>query len=101
MPLGDMGSIIEMNINISVENASIEALVKLIEMQAREKDCQILDRDISNGVSLNAILDEVKAHYINRALDIHNGKVSAVADTLGFHNYQTCANWVQKYRNKL
>ena len=58
--------------------------------------CSILDRDLSYGVDLNSILNEVKDHYIDRALMMHNDKLVAVQRSLGFPNYQTCTNWVRK-----
>ncbi|MBB6479138.1 helix-turn-helix domain-containing protein [Spirochaeta isovalerica] len=56
-------------------------------------------RDIPMGenFNLNDVLGEVAMHYIMEALEICKGKKSKAAKMLGFSNYQTLSNWMNKY----
>jgi len=44
-------------------------------------------------VDLREFLDGVAAAFIDRALEICDGKKVAAADILGFKSYQTMDNW--------
>lgn len=59
--------------------------------------CSILDRPIGNGFSLQKLVGEVAAHYIARAEEESGGVMKRSSDLLGFNNYQTFANWRDKY----
>jgi DNA-binding NtrC family response regulator len=56
----------------------------------------ILDRPLDDGFDLQAVLDEVSIHYIERAKEKHNHNKSEVADSLGFNSGTTLANWLTK-----
>lgn len=57
----------------------------------------ILNRPVDSGVELEALLAQVARHYIERTLDhTHNNKTHA-AKLLGFGNYQTFTNWMNRY----
>jgi len=57
----------------------------------------ILGRDIEQGVDLQEIMGDVARHYLRRALEKSGGSKTKAAEMLGFKNYQTFSNWLQKY----
>lgn len=56
----------------------------------------IMDRAVEQGIDLNEILDEVRQHYIDRALSESGGNKSKAAQLLGLNNYQTLSHWIEK-----
>lgn len=60
----------------------------------------VLNRDLGDGFDLQEVLAGVARHYLKRAmLEAGNKKVEA-ARLLGFANYQTLNNWLEKYREE-
>ena len=57
----------------------------------------ILNKPIEEGIDLEELIDTVKVHYIKRALEERDGKISGAAELLGVGNYQTLSNWLKKY----
>jgi DNA-binding NtrC family response regulator len=57
-----------------------------------------LQRPLTQGFDLEALLDEVKTHYIRLALEKCGGKKTAAAKLLGFSNHQTLGNWMKRLR---
>ncbi len=57
----------------------------------------ILNRSMDSGIELQEVMAEVARHYLERALDQTKGKKSQAATLLGFRNYQTLTNWLNKY----
>lgn len=55
-----------------------------------------LERPLTQGFDLEALLDEVKTHYIRLALAKGGGKKTAAARLLGFSNHQTLGNWMKR-----
>ena len=60
----------------------------------------ILNRDLLEGVDLENLTDQVKKHYLQRAMKHTRGNKQAAAKMLGIKNYQTLTNWLEKYRIK-
>lgn len=60
----------------------------------------ILNRDISRGVDLPALLSSVRSHYLERALEQTHGNKTQAAKLLRISNYQTFTNWLDKHRVK-
>ncbi len=58
----------------------------------------ILNRGLGNGFDINALLGEVALHYLDRALEESGGSKVKAAELLGFKNYQTLSNWINKYK---
>ncbi|BCD99235.1 sigma-54 interaction domain-containing protein [Marinagarivorans cellulosilyticus] len=56
----------------------------------------ILDMDVSQGIDLNELCDDVVRHYVPLALDAAQGKKSKAAELLGLNNYQTLENKMKK-----
>ena len=56
----------------------------------------ILDMDVSKGIDLNELCDDVVRHYVPLALDAAQGKKSKAAELLGLNNYQTLENKMKK-----
>ena len=61
-----------------------------------KRDEDILNRPLDADFSLPDLIDEVKKHYLNRALKETNTKKEA-AELVGLSNYQTFTNWAEKY----
>ena len=57
---------------------------------------QVLGHVLGNGFDLQALLDEVARHYMQRALVQASHKKKHAAELLGFSNYQTLGNWMAK-----
>lgn len=61
----------------------------------------ILNRNIENGIDLQALLAEVAEHYLSRVLKMTANNKTKAAELLKFANYQTLNNWINKYNIKL
>lgn len=59
-------------------------------------DDGILGRVMGQGFDIEEILNDVKAHYLVRAMQQAQGKKKAAAELLGMNNYQTLNNWLDK-----
>lgn len=57
----------------------------------------ILNRPVESGVELEALMAQVARHYIERALDHTRNNKTHAAKLLGFGNYQTFTNWMNRY----
>lgn len=75
-----------------IEVADIRAALLPVSAQARSP----LGRPLTQDFDLEAVLDEVKAHYIRLALDKCGGKKTAAAQLLGLSNHQTLGNWMKR-----
>ena len=64
--------------------------------QMPEEEQGILGRDISQGIDIQRICDDIWRHYIPRALDLSHGKKTRAAALLGLNNYQTLNNLMEK-----
>lgn len=61
-----------------------------------EKQSGLLDKDVSQGIDIVELYDDLLRHYIPLALDAAQGKKSKAAELLGFNNYQTLENKMKK-----
>lgn len=68
------------------------------KFRIRNDDENILNRDLGKGFNLRHLLDEVKKHYIYRALDASTGRgrQKKAAELLGEPNHQTFSNWLKQ-----
>lgn len=57
----------------------------------------VLERELGDGFSLQATLEEVARHYLERAQRDADGVKRKAAELLGFANYQTYDNWHRRY----
>ena len=57
----------------------------------------VLGKDVEQGIDLNAIIDLVARHYLERALEIAGRNKSRAAKLLGFANPTTLTNWLKKH----
>ncbi|WP_445361910.1 sigma 54-interacting transcriptional regulator [Microbulbifer sp. EKSA005] len=64
--------------------------------QMPEKNSGLLDKDVSKGIDLQGLCDDVMRHYIPLAFDVAQGKKTKAAELLGFNSYQTLENKVKK-----
>ena len=58
----------------------------------------ILGRPLGGSFSLEETLEEVKAHYLERALEESGGKRTEAAGLIGFKSYQRFDKWAKKAR---
>ena len=81
------------------ENISLEAIKDaiLVSPQAPPDTDSILNRPLEPGVDLEALLAEVARHYIERALEHTRDNRTQAARLLGFGNYQTFTNWMNRH----
>lgn len=69
----------------------------LVSPKALPGDDNILNRSVEPGLDLETLMAKVARHYIEQALHhTHNNKTQA-AKLLGFGNYQTFTNWMNRY----
>jgi DNA-binding NtrC family response regulator len=57
----------------------------------------ILNRPLGQDLRLKEILSEVARHYLTRALHAANGNKVEASKLVGFPNYQTFTNWLDRY----
>jgi DNA-binding NtrC family response regulator len=60
----------------------------------------VLERPLGNGFSLRDLLGTVASHYLDRAMRESGGVKARAAELLGFEQYQTLTNWLNKYGRK-
>ena len=56
----------------------------------------ILDRPLDGSWRLEELLDDVSRQYLDRAMKHTRGNKTEAADLLGFKNYQTLTNWLNR-----
>lgn len=61
----------------------------------RKRD--VWDRPLGGGFSIEALLAEIRRHYLNRAREEAGGNKTRAAALLGLNNPQTFSNWLGKY----
>lgn len=66
----------------------------LLQMPASTN--QILDQPLYKGFDLQALLDQVERHYLQRAIKKASGKKKQAAEYLSITNYQTLNNRMEK-----
>lgn len=66
--------------------------------QMPEKEPDILEMDVSQGVDIHSIIGEVASSYIRRTLEYTGHNKTRAAKMLGLKNYQTLNNWMERYR---
>jgi len=71
--------------------------INLALFKIPEKESDILDKDVSQGIDIQEIIGDIAALYIRRALDSSGQNKTRAAQLLGLKNYQTLNNWMEKY----
>ena len=61
----------------------------------RKRD--VWDRQLGGGFSIEALLAEIRRHYLNRAREEARGNKTRAARLLGLRNPQTFSNWLKKH----
>ena len=56
----------------------------------------VFNRPLKQGFDLQALLDDVSRHYLQRALSQTGERKSAAARLLGFSSHQTLGNWMER-----
>ena len=57
----------------------------------------ILNRPVESGLELETLMAQVARHYIERTLAHTRNNKTQAAKLLGFGNYQTFTNWMNRY----
>lgn len=71
--------------------------VQEVLLQTMSPDDGVLGRPLRKGFDLQAVLDEVALHYLERAMEQAGNKKKQAAALLGFSHYQTLTNWRRRY----
>jgi DNA-binding NtrC family response regulator len=81
------------------ETISAEAVTDAILLSPRTLpgEHDILNRPLESGIELDALMAQVARHYIERALAHTRNNKTQAARLLGFGNYQTFTNWMNRH----
>ena len=81
------------------ETIGVEAIKDAIQLSPRSTPGtdNILNRQVESGVELESLMAQVARHYIERALEHTGNNKTQAAKLLGFGNYQTFTNWMNRY----
>lgn len=82
-----------------IETIGLEAIKDaiLLSPKALAGSDGILNRPVESGLQLEALMAQVARHYMERALDHTRNNKTQAAKLLGFGNYQTFTNWMNRY----
>ena len=61
-----------------------------------EKESGLMNKDVSQGIDIQGLCDDLMRHYIPLALNAAQGKKTRAAELLGLKNYQTLENKMKK-----
>jgi DNA-binding NtrC family response regulator len=78
---------------IQINEADFQA--ELMPMGRNQSDA-ILGRDITEKIQLKDLVNEVRVHYLQRALKLTNGNKTQAAELLGLGSQQTFTNWLKQ-----
>lgn len=73
------------------ESDAREALLAVPKRTAED----LLGRPIGDGVDLPEMIEQLKKHYIQRALEEAHGNKTKAAKLVGLDHYQTLTNWMK------
>ena len=81
------------------EVIGVEAIKDAIQLSPRATPGadNILNRPVEAGIELESLMAQVARHYIERALENTRNNKTQAAKLLGFGNYQTFTNWMNRY----
>lgn len=84
-----------LRVSIWVETDMIqeEDILEALENTVQSREGSILDEPLGNGFDVKAVLNKVKASYINRALEESKGKRGKAAELLGLGSHQLLKKW--------
>ena len=69
----------------------------LVAPSGGESNNDVLNHPLESGVKLEEIMAAVARHYIELALERTRGNKTQAAKLLGFGNYQTFTNWMNRH----
>ena len=69
----------------------------LVTPKGQASNDSILNRPLNSVLALEDLMAGVARHYLQRALEQTKGNKTQAAALLGFRNYQTLTNWMEKY----
>ncbi|HFE39345.1 MAG TPA: hypothetical protein ENK06_13175, partial [Gammaproteobacteria bacterium] len=62
-----------------------------------QQENNVLEKPFNEQFKIEELLDEIRLHYVNRALKDANNHITKAAKLLGLTNYQTLRNWMKKF----
>jgi DNA-binding NtrC family response regulator len=63
----------------------------------RDAGTDLLGRPLGEGFKLADLMGDLARHYLSRAMKEAQGSKTKAASLVGFANYQTLKNWLEKY----
>ena len=66
----------------------------LLEVPTKASD--LLGRDLDKSFKIEELIDDIKRHYVERALIQSQGKKTEAAELLGIGSYQVLSGWIKK-----
>ena len=69
----------------------------LVAPSTVKTDDSVLHQSVDSGIKLEEIMASVARHYMERALEHTRGNKTQAAKLLGFGNYQTFTNWMNRH----
>ncbi len=67
------------------------------DLNAQRKQSDVMGLDISQGIDLKGLLENIERHYVQQAWKKTNGAKKRAAKLLGISNYQTLDKRLEKY----
>ena len=65
-------------------------------LEAPKKVSNLLGRDFNKSFKIEELIDDIKRHYIERALIQSQRKKTEAAELLGIGSYQVLSGWMKK-----
>jgi DNA-binding NtrC family response regulator len=65
-------------------------------LQKPTQPADLLELPITQDFNIENLLDDVKRHYLRRALEVSGGKKTVAAKLLGLTSHQTLNNWIKR-----
>ena len=66
-----------------------------------ERNSEVLNRSLGEGLDLPAIMASVARHYLRRALNEAQGNKTQAATLVGLPSYQTLSNWLRRVQRRV
>lgn len=61
-----------------------------------KENSDVLNRPLGGDFSIEKLCNEIKIHYIKKAMEQAKDRIREASDLLGIKNYQTLKNWIKK-----
>jgi DNA-binding NtrC family response regulator len=79
---------------------SLEDLKGALLQRSRKGESDILNRPLGDGLKIEDLINQVKRHYLTRAMEETKGKVTKAYKLVGMKSYQLFSQWWDKLEAK-